>query len=680
MARRRAPNPAKTKADYTALMTAEAPKPQWTRRLVPWLLTPVLAVAGAFMLLLSFAPFDVWPLAYVALVPWTLALVLTPRRWHALLFAYISGLAFWAVGVYWIWWIDLIGFFSLVLFLGTYFLAAGAVLRAALARGWPAFLVLPVVWVSLEFLRAHLISGFPWFFLSQSQYRNTQLIQIVDIFGEHGLSVFVAMVNGALLDLLLWWRTGHKGLAGGMVLAPAKDGAAWRLAGVGACVVALVGMLIYGHVRLTQDVHTPGPVVGVVQQAYPIYLGGNAAADGPSGEQIYNQHLAGTKAMKGTGVQLVIWPESMAPPLINPYFLTVDFDKLTAHERRAMAAAADGPTAWDRKYSDETMLGLLMWEREINPHHGLDGDRHQGAGYYAQDLARTSRDLDASLLIGASSLQKNPHPLDDRDLFFRRNSVLLFDHDPLAKGEYSKIHLVPFGEYVPFKTGWPWLHRMLRSFVPPEMPQLEPGAEIRRFDVTVPAAPGTATMPTTGPAPTRTIHIAAPICYEGVFARECRDLVMQDGQKAADMIVNMSNDGWFVHQGPNGQWLGTTEQAQHLAQYVFRAIESRVPVVRSVNTGVSAYVDSDGRIRAEVSSNGQTVMVSGTLVLDGRMRNDVEYQDGHGPRVELDSRTSVYSMIGDVFPLLVSAAGVALAAWLAVQGIRGRKAKKAASK
>jgi apolipoprotein N-acyltransferase len=126
------------------------------------------------------------------------------------------------------------------------------------------------------------------------------------------------------------------------------------------------------------------------------------------------------------------------------------------------------------------------------------------------------------------------------------------------------------------------------------------------------------------------------------------------------ILANLSNDGWFDF-GPwlvgRGQVRGSTELPQHLAQYCFRAVENRVPVVRAVNTGISASIDSSGRVVA-----GLGPMKSGLLVLDGRRSNDSEFLPGHGPSPLVDDRVTVYSLAGDVFAQLVSAAAVAVLA------------------
>ena len=126
-------------------------------------------------------------------------------------------------------------------------------------------------------------------------------------------------------------------------------------------------------------------------------------------------------------------------------------------------------------------------------------------------------------------------------------------------GRYDKIHLVPFGEYVPlsgvigFVRGW-------AEFIA----DLEPGSRAVVF-------PGP-------PAP-----FGVVICYEGIFPELFREFV--DG--GARVMVNMTNDAWFGR---------TSGPGQHLAMYPLRAVEHRVAIVRAANTGVSAFVEPTGRI------------------------------------------------------------------------------------
>ncbi|MCJ7544849.1 MAG: hypothetical protein MUP47_09875, partial [Phycisphaerae bacterium] len=241
---------------------------------------------------------------------------------------------------------------------------------------------------------------------------------------------------------------------------------------------------------------------------------------------------------------------------------------------------------------------------------------------------------------------RNPAVGPGEPAWLQRNSALWFDGlYPWASRYYAKMHLVPFSEYVPFGQSWPGLHRLLRWFVPGVMQQLDPGRRPTVFELERPRGRWT---------------LAVPICYEGTFGDVCRQLVMEGRAKRADILVNLSNDGWFVWSWGGGPYRGSTEHAQHLAQYCFRAVECRTPVVRAVNTGISASIDSCGRIVALVGGRRQA-MIAGTLLLDGAVSQGVRLP-GHGPKVLVDRRKSLYSVTGDVFASAVALVGAAMTA------------------
>jgi len=585
----------------------------------------LLNLLSVVLLTVSFAPFDCWYLAYVALVPWCMALagVTGQRRW-GLLWAWLAGLMFWCVNLYWLTWITLVGYAALSLYLSAYWLVAAVVVRAALRRNWPTWIVLPVLWVALEYARAYVISGLPWFFLAHSQYRLATLIQISDVTGQYGVSFFVAMVNGALLDLLvspLFVRTGR-----GPVLR--RQG----LAGALATIIVLGGLICYGQWRIRCRPTRPGPAIGIVQHAFPISL----FEGGASEAKMLDSHLESSKRFVGAGCDLVVWPETMLPSGINAEVLDLDVAALDSTSLRSLAGLYFGLQVWAPKYSDTVIRKSLETVASLR--------REQAAS-----VASMSRSLQCPILAGASTMHRNPTPVDRADRWVMRNSALWFDGSWRADPLYSKRHLVPFSEYVPFKKRALWLHRALRWFVPEVMPQLEPGTDRTIFELSRGADRW---------------RVVSPICYEGVFARICRQLIVQDGAKRADILVNLSNDGWFVWRWGQEPYRASTEQSQHLAQYCFRAVENRVPVVRAVNTGISATIDSNGRILSEITRYGERAMISGTLLLDGPGDGPSNDSPRQAPRVLVDTRTSWYSLHGDVFAILVGVAAAFLAARL----------------
>jgi len=143
------------------------------------------------------------------------------------------------------------------------------------------------------------------------------------------------------------------------------------------------------------------------------------------------------------------------------------------------------------------------------------------------------------------------------------NSIYVIDHDGSIIGVYDKVHLVPFGEYLPYQDtleryGLMQLTKVQGGFIPGE----------RRRPLGVPRAP----------------HAVPLICYEIVFPGQA---VPRDGARPG-WLLNLTNDGWFGAH--------STGPYQHFHQARVRAIEEGLPLVRAANTGISAVVDPLGRI------------------------------------------------------------------------------------
>jgi apolipoprotein N-acyltransferase len=141
---------------------------------------------------------------------------------------------------------------------------------------------------------------------------------------------------------------------------------------------------------------------------------------------------------------------------------------------------------------------------------------------------------------------------------------------------------VPFGEYIPFKNVLPFLGRYLMKLTPYDYDYtLNAGDEYTVFEMK---------------GADRMYRFGVMICYEDTVPKIARKLALDKNKnKQIDWLVNISNDGWFVRQKEN-KVEPTVELRQHMAICVFRAVENRVPVIRSVNTGISCYIDSLGRI------------------------------------------------------------------------------------
>ena len=179
-----------------------------------------------------------------------------------------------------------------------------------------------------------------------------------------------------------------------------------------------------------------------------------------------------------------------------------------------------------------------------------------------------------------------------------------------AGERYDKMHLVPFGEHIPFRNSIPFLYNLFLYLGPDYYAayDLQDGSDngLTVFN-----------LQNTGGPPWRFV---TPICFEDTDAQLCAAMFRPDadGKKRADFMVNITNDGWFPGD----------ENALQLQAAIFRSIENRAPLCRSVNTGISGFIDSCGR-----ASNLLPVRTEGTSSV----------------RLALDNRLSLYTRWGDWF-------------------------------
>lgn len=238
-------------------------------------------------------------------------------------------------------------------------------------------------------------------------------------------------------------------------------------------------------------------------------------------------------------------------------------------------------------------------------------------------LATIAQGAGAALVIGLETLDV------DRDSVRTYNSAVLVRRDGTLAGRYDKLHRVMFGEYIPLVETFPWL-RNLTPF----------GAS---FGIN--AGQACAAFEHKG------YRFAPIICFEDTVPQLVRDIVnvttdqTSAGRKRVDFLVNLTNDGWFH---------GSSELDQHLITAAFRCIECRTPMVRAVNTGISAIIDGDGVVR----NKAQGLKTNGP-------KQDEAIVVGVVP---LDSRQSLYLAGGDWFPGLC----LACCAFLFLTGLVSR--------
>jgi apolipoprotein N-acyltransferase len=486
----------------------------WTVLARGWQRAAIAFTAGALSTL-ALAPFNLWP---VMLLTFPIAVWLIDGSAAGRLSGVLTaagagwwfGFGYFLAGLYWIGhaflvdaktfgWLLPIAVAGLPAGLAVFTAAGFALARLMWARGPTRVLALAVALTLVEWLRGHMLGGFPWNAYGYALAGPLALAQFAALIGLWGLT-FVAVAAFASPAVLVDER--------------ADTPRPWLPPLVAGLV--LVTLAAYGVVRLAQSPTSfvDGVRLRIMQPNLPQDEKFNYGAK----QQVMSRYLAlsdratGPDAMGVRDATHLVWPESAFP-----FFIAREADAL------AQIAAL-------------LPEGTVLITGGVRPEESTPG-------------ARIARGY---------------------------NSIYVIDHDGSTLGVYDKIHLVPFGEYLPFQ-------RLLEGFGLMQLTKVQGGfipGERRRL-LGVPRAP-----------------LALPlICYEIIFPGEAAP---RTGERAGWML-NLTNDGWFGHStGPH----------QHLQQARLRAIEEGLPLVRAANTGISAVVDPLGRVIKDLPLGAEGVLDS----------------------------------------------------------------------
>jgi apolipoprotein N-acyltransferase len=348
----------------------------------------------------------------------------------------------------------------------------------------------------VEWLRGHVLTGFPWNTLGQAFGGNDMTMQSASVFGLYGLTLIALVVfaSPAVLGTANTWRQ------------------RWQLPSLS--LLVLVAMFGFGAWRLhsTKIEMVANVKIRIIQPNL-----GQRAKHRLSGQDVLSHYLklsdrATTPGSSGVSdVTHLVWPESPFPFLL-------------AREPQALA-----------------QISALL--------------------------------KPSTILITGAARAEDASGESRRTLYF--NSIHVVASDGTILDSYDKVHLVPFGEYLPFKELFARIG--LRQFI--EIPGgFEPGA--RRKALTIKGLPPALPL----------------ICYEAIFADEIHYASQRPG-----LLLNVTNDGWFgITSGPH----------QHLAQARMRSVELGVPQIRAANTGISAIIDPLGRTLASLPLGSEGILDS----------------------------------------------------------------------
>src|SRR4051812_34764053 len=367
----------------------------------------------------------------------------------------------------------------LVLYQAAYVAIFALIVRRIVAAHGPAALMAaPLVWVTIEMGRTHIMTGFPWVLLGYSQTSVLPIAQLASLFGVYGVSALVASVSAAIVTSVMSVRLRRSRSYVPLV----------------AVVAVVLAVAVWGSRRAAavEWTHAGEPIrVGLIQGN----IDQNEKIDPARANAIFQDYLSLTRQAIREGAGFVLWPESSTP-------FRFEDDQLAAAQIRTLAQQARVPILFG---SDQFVRGAS----------------------------------------GAPTT------------FY--NSAFVVRPDGTTGGVYRKMHLVPFGEYVPVKN--------LLFFAAPlvqAVSDFSAGSEAALL-------------------PVGSHLVSTAICYEVVYP----DLVRRFVTGGSELLTTITNDAWFG---------ATSAPYQHFEQASMRAVEEGRYLVRSANTGISGIVDPYGRV------------------------------------------------------------------------------------
>jgi apolipoprotein N-acyltransferase len=500
-------------------------------RLIPARLW-AMAILSGLLQILPFpiaGPVPIWRtfLCWIALAPLLKSLIGEDARGKRLgilqgaTLGYASGVVWYLGNCYWIYpTMHAYGGLSkpvaagiLVLFclyLGLYHALFGALIATFRRIGWlgaqGTLLLSPFAWVAAELARAR-ITGLPWDLLGIAQVDNPLLTGLAPFTGAYGISFVIAAVNALwLMRFSLKERRYTRPIM--------------TVVGVGV-ILLYVGFLRHLNGRASENT---AAIATLVQENIEV----GAANKGPE--------LTEAEKLRAYS-ELSLYPRMSYCAGIPELSSTRCIQVVPLGEESANIVRPAART------------NLIVWPEAPN-------DFFESDPRFRTGVSELAREADAPIIVGDIGIDKDSSVKRGYDLY---NSASFIAPDGSFVGRYDKMHLVPFGEYVPYKKLFFFAGDLLA-----DVGEFDPGKRRLVF--------------ATGGHKYGTF-----ICYESIFGDEVREYA----DMGADMLVNISDDGWY----------GDTSAAwEHLNMARMRAIENHRWVLRATNTGVTAAIDPYGRV------------------------------------------------------------------------------------
>jgi len=379
-----------------------------------------------------------------------------------------------------------------------------------------ALAVAPFLWVALELLRTYYVTGFPWNLLGYAVHA-LGLRQLASVTAVYGLSFLAASTSALVASAILLWRDR------GFVV----DGAASR--------IWATPVLWFGLLALANWSSKPAALPPPMQDAY--LLQPNVPLDD-----------AATR----------LWEPWQDRTRLD-HLLRISSEAACAkREFRPAPIGSAGVDCADQRSRSFAPRPLIVWAENPAPFLFSRDAVFRDA---VEGLARGTHAYVIFNTVNHSQRDDN-HPL---------NSAMVLDPSGQLLMQYDKIHLVPFGEYVPW-----WAFPGKVGKLVSEVGDFAPGTHYR----TAPTADGS---------------IGIPICYEDIFPQLVRRLT----PKGPGVLVNITDDAWYED---------SAARFQHLEMSCLRAIENGRYLLRATNDGITAVIDPQGRIVKQLPMHRSEVL------------------------------------------------------------------------
>jgi apolipoprotein N-acyltransferase len=567
-------------------------------RSIPWRLLAAAALSAA-LLDLPFpiaGPMPPWRavFAWVALVPLLFGLMRLvgwfpqkKKRWYlvwSMLAGWLCGSLWFGANCYWVYdTMHIYGgmeapmaVFALIafsLYLGFWFgafaLAFALIRQAALGRGNRslALVAAPFLWTAMEFALAR-VPEFPWDLLGYSQVDNGLLMRIAPWAGVYGVSFLLAIGNTLLVAGIVF-RGANLTLRRSWMDA-ALSGKAWGAYGLVLILVASAGI---------KDKPLAPAVTAMAVLVQPnLDVGSDGTwTDAEWRRQMQQLHTLVAGACKDS---IAGMPETDAP-----------------------VAKADC----------KAQPSFIAWPESPAPFRDKD---------LRFQIAMNSMAQTAPVIVGNVGIDEDAAAQKMRIY----NSASVIAMDGHVVGRYDKIHLVPFGEYVPMRNLLFFVRQVTQT-----MTDMSVGTDRKTFRIV-----GKSGVPH---------RYGVFICYESVFGDEIR----QFARLGSEAFVNISDDGWYGD---------TSAPWQHLNMARMRAIENRRWILRDTNNGITASIDPYGTVRQSIARHRVDALAAG---------------------FGYNSETTFYTEHGDLLPALCAILSLGLLVW-SVRRILGQIAAESSAK